>query len=61
MDNKFLKSEILPFSSADENAIKQAYKRVSLDVMEVILREKHISNEKNKNKKDGFIYRLFCK
>lgn len=46
MDNKFLKSEILPFSSADENEIKQAYKRVSLDVMEVILRESILATKK---------------
>lgn len=46
MDKNFVKSEILPFSSADENEIKQAYKRVSLDVMEVILRESILATKK---------------
>lgn len=38
MDKNFNKSEILPFSSADEYDIRQAYKRVILDVSEVILK-----------------------
>ena len=46
MDNKFIKSEILPFSSADENDIKQAYRRVSLDVKEVILKQSILATKK---------------
>jgi type IV secretory pathway TraG/TraD family ATPase VirD4 len=46
MDNKFNKSEILPFSSADENDVKQAYKRVSLDVTEVILKQSILATTK---------------
>lgn len=46
VDRKFNKSEILPFSSADENDVKQAYKRVSLDVSEVILRESILATTK---------------
>lgn len=39
MDANFKKSEILPFSQADERDIKNAYNRVKLDVTEVILKE----------------------
>lgn len=46
MDNKFLKSEIIPFSSADEKEIKQAYRSGSLDVTEVILKESILATEK---------------
>ena len=46
MDNKFLKSEIIPFSTADEKEIKQAYRRVSLDVTEVILKESILATKK---------------
>ena len=46
MDNKFLKSEIIPFSTTDEKEIKQAYRRVSLDVTEVILKESILATKK---------------
>jgi type IV secretory pathway TraG/TraD family ATPase VirD4 len=38
MDGNFRKSEILPFSHADERDIKNAYNSVKLDVSEVILK-----------------------
>ena len=45
MDKNFKKSEILPFSSADNNDVKQAYRRVSLDVMEVILKQSILATQ----------------
>jgi hypothetical protein len=38
MDTSFKKSQILPFSQADERDIKNAYNSVKLDVSEVILK-----------------------
>ena len=46
VDRKFNKSEILPFSSGDDNDVKQAYRRVSLNVTEVILRESILATQK---------------
>ncbi|PTT73413.1 type IV secretory system conjugative DNA transfer family protein [Chryseobacterium sp. HMWF001] len=46
MDRKFVKTEIEPFSSADENEVKKAYKRISFDVSEVILRESILATQK---------------
>lgn len=45
MDYRFNKSEITPFSSADDNDIRQAYKKVTLDVSEVILKNSILATQ----------------
>lgn len=46
MDNKFTKTEILPFHSFSERDLEQAYNRVSLDVTEVILKNSILATQK---------------
>ena len=45
MDNRFTKTEILPFQNFSERDLQQAYDRVSLDVTQVILRNSIIATQ----------------